>query len=236
MKENEEFDSTNIEAVAPEEKFNLLFKQDSIIPPEYTALIAKQESRDDYRFYGTEYANGWGILYGEQAEAARNFFKQRLSGHPLIDLGGGLGDPMCNLAATKLGSSVYVNVDRNPYESNVQPNPYEIEHSAVLGKNPGTFIVNVYADMLDFISKLKDGVASFVINGIDSIIVDDPKYHQALAKEIIRSTQVHGLIFGINSKVLLIMVSGKLPIKPIDLKNETGLNPPFFSNIYEKME
>ncbi|MBU0597334.1 hypothetical protein KKA94_04255, partial [Patescibacteria group bacterium] len=189
----------NYETVSAESRLRTLFEQNRIIPSEYSALISSQETRDNaVRFQRTEYSERWLDLLGTRAETARNFFKHKIAGHPLIDLGGGMG--LMRSIASEFGPTEYINVDRQ-YHKDLPPNPHEIRHSAQLA-NPDTLEIDIHADMLDFVSRLKEGVASFTLNGIDYSIVDNQKYHEVLAKEIVRATRKHGLIFGIQSIAL----------------------------------
>ncbi|OGH69195.1 MAG: hypothetical protein A3I29_03340 [Candidatus Magasanikbacteria bacterium RIFCSPLOWO2_02_FULL_44_11] len=240
MTEKERFDP-HIEGVSAEERFNLLLDRDRVIPAEYTNLIAKQDTRDNKeRFQRTEYSETWLDLHGKRAETARDFFKQKLTGHPFIDLGGGIG--LMRGIASEFGATEYINVDRQ-YHENLPPNPFEIRHSAPLGNKQNACEIDVHADMLDFVSRLKDGVASFTLNGIDYSIVDDPEYHKALAREIIRATRKDGLIFSIRSMALSeileqLSMGEKLPVKQVNLQQETGfkLVSPLGHYIFEKVE
>jgi len=240
MTEKERFEP-HAEIVSAEERFSLLLDRDRVIPAEYTNLIAKQDTRDDTeRFQRTEYSDRWLDLYGERAKTARDFFKQKLTGHPLIDLGGGMG--LMRGIASEFGATEYINVDRK-YHENLPPNPFEIRHSAPLGNKQNADEIDVQADMLDFVSRLKNGVASFTLNGIDYSIVNDPEYHKALAQEIIRTARKNGLIFGIRSMALSeiseqLSRGETLPVRQVNLQQETGfkLVSPLGYYIFEKME
>lgn len=231
----------NYEAVPAENQLSSIVDQNRVIPSEYLALIASQETRDNaIRFQQTEYSERWLDLLGTRAETARNFFKQKITGHPFVDLGGGMG--LMRQIASEFGPTEYINVDRK-YHKDLPPNPLEIRHSAPLANNPDALEIDVQADMLDFVSRLKEGVASFTLNGIDYSIVDNPKYHDALAREILRATRKHGLIFGIQSIALSqiaeqLFKGVSLPIREVDLQQETGykLNSPLDYRIFEKME
>lgn len=231
----------NYEAVSAENRLSLILDHNQVIPLEYLALITSQETRDNVeRFQRTEYSEKWLDLLGSRAENARNFFKQKITGHPFIDLGGGMG--LMRNVASKFGPTEYINVDRQ-YHEDLPPNPLEIHHSAPLIGNPDALEIDIHADMLDFVSRLKEGVASFTLNGIDHSIVDNPKYHEALAKEILRATRKHGLIFGIQS-ISLSQIAEQLskgksfPIRQVNLQQETGyrLNSPLDYYVFEKME
>ncbi len=231
----------NYEAVPAENRLSTILDHGRVVPSEYLALIASQETRDNAeRFQRTEYSEKWLDLLGTRAETVRNFFKQKITGHPLIDLGGGMG--IMRNVALEFGPTEYINVDRQHYE-NLPPNPLEIRHSAPLANNPDALEIDVHADMLDFVSRLKEGVSSFTLNGIDYSIVDNPKYHAALAREILRATRKHGLIFGIQSIALSqiakqLFKGASLPIRQVDLQQETGyrLISPLDYYVFEKME
>jgi hypothetical protein len=59
--------------------------------------------------------------------------------------------------------------------------------------------------MLDFVSRLRDGSVNFVINGIDTWVIDHPEYDNALADEIERATKIGGVAFGMNSNALWLL-------------------------------
>jgi hypothetical protein len=229
------------EAASAENRLSSLFEHGREIPPEYSVLISSQETRDNAeRFQRTEYSEKWLDLLGTRAETARNFFKQKLAGHPLIDLGGGMG--LMRSLASELGSTEYINIDRQ-HHKNLPPNALEIRHSAPLVDNQDALEIDVQADMLDFVSRLKEGVASFTLNGIDRFIVNNPKYHKALGKEILRATKKNGLIFGIQSIALSqlaeeLFKGESLPIRQVNLQQETGyrLISPLDYYVFEKME
>ena len=235
-KEGSELEITEVDSAR--KKFDLLFDQNRVtLSEEYAKLVRRQDlSSTRGHWQGTTYSETWLDLFEARALPARNFFRQRLSGQPLIDLGGGEG-VMMNLA-TDFGVSEYINVDRG--YGDLPLNPYEIGHSGQL--NPSSITLDVHADMLDFVARLKDNAANFTINGIDNIIVNDSAYHRVLAQELIRATRPGGLIFGIHSNVLheiLRLIQEKnLPIRAVDLKQETGyrLIAPLGYDIFEKME
>lgn len=73
----------------------------------------------------------------------------------------------------------------------------------------GLRILTVQEDALLFISKIKSNSVIVAINGLDSIIIKNPEYHQVLAEEILRITKVGGLIFGMQSDALFILRRSK---------------------------
>lgn len=64
--------------------------------------------------------------------------------------------------------------------------------------------MQIRADMLDFVSRIKDSSVNIVINGIDEYIISVKKYHEALAQEIFRVTKKNGVIFGNRSNCLVV--------------------------------
>ncbi|MBA4337055.1 hypothetical protein C0416_04785 [bacterium] len=215
------------------ERFHSLIDQEATLPPEYEDLIERQEKRPDQgtRFKDTIYSDKWpSILWQESAIKTREFFAERLTGKPLVDLGGGRG--WMTGFANELRVGEYVNVDRNHNQA-LPSDPYRIINSSPLG-------TNIQADMLDFAARLKDGVANFTINGVNQEAIDDERYHAALAKEILRATQSGGLIFGIKSRVITeiskIMDSGNSPVREVNLKKETGycFRTPYIQSVFEK--
>ena len=130
--------------------------------------------------------------------------------------------------AKQCGATTYVSVDRfHPGE----PDPLRSLREETLD---GLHEIEVCADMLDFLTHIKDNIGNFAINGIDELVIPNQAYRQALAQELIRVTRKGGIIFGINSDIPLNMFSGGekaqlrfIPKMPID-------NSDVF--VFEKME
>jgi len=193
--------------------FDDLMDHERVVPADYQKLILLQEQRtkeNSGRFMDTHYSDNWSVVFNSKGEYAKlteqelQYFKERLQGQALVDLGGGSGGVMFDLAANLARAQMYINVDRGRFHPNKPPNPLE-PTDIIPSQDQSRFIVKVKADMLDFISRMKDGSANFAINGIDSIIVSDPRYNEALAKELVRATRSGGLIFGLESEALLIL-------------------------------
>jgi len=197
----------------------LMQEPETVLQPEYAALIRQQDERPDQkvRFKDTIYSEDWAsVLWQEPAKEARRFFEERLTGKPLVDLGGGIG--WMTGFANELRVGKYINVDRN-HHKDLPSDPHKIINSGPLG-------INIQADMLDFVARLKDGVANFAINGVNQEAINDERYVEALAKEVMRATQNGGLIFGIRSGVLA-KISRTLDnensaFREVDLGKETG--------------
>lgn len=164
----------------------------------------------------TPYSENWDhatSLFGERSEEEkalvveeRKYFREHLESAPLVDVGGGFGRLFSFAVAS--GSSMYVNVDRWRFHDEERgPNPITPSSVQRIGDDARSIVrVSVCADMLDTLSRMKSDSANFTINGIDFIMVKNEKYHEALAKEIYRATKPGGLIFGIESPVLDILL------------------------------
>lgn len=202
MSENEKF-------TPPESKrkiitLNDLFDQTyKLLPEEYPHLISDREyDHHRARFQQTRYADSWipeqGLIEDEEQE---NWFAERLRGSVLIDVGGGLSSMQD--FSIDYGVSTYVCVDRfgQTRESPVDPRRPEQESDPT----DTLHAIVVKADMLDFLSHLKDRSANLVINGIDLNIVPDSKYHEALANELARVVKPGGIIFGDHSEALNVL-------------------------------
>lgn len=136
-------------------------------------------------------------------------FKKAIAGNILCELGGAGG--RMEFLAANMGASLYLEVDKYPNHKKNDPTPIDPtigtvkkrefvikrpngkDHILIEGEHDQ---IHVRADMLDFISRLKDNSVNIVINGIDDFVIEVPEYHKALAKEIIRITKRGGVIFG----------------------------------------
>ena len=66
--------------------------------------------------------------------------------------------------------------------------------------------IETLSDALDTISRVPDGDNVHVsVSGFEDCILDDPRYHELLAEEILRVLPVGNLVFGVNSEVLDIL-------------------------------
>ena len=211
MNENEKFTPPETERKVI--TFDDFIDHERVVPADYQELILLQEqksSKHDARFMDTRYSANWNVVWNTKGEYAKfaeqelQYFKDHLQGQTLVDLGGGYGGEMLNLAANLTEAQMYINVDRGRFHPDKPPNPLE-PTDITPSQDQSRFLVRVKADMLDFISRMKDGSANFAINGIDPTIVGDPRYNEALAKELVRATRPGGLIFGIESEALFIL-------------------------------
>ncbi len=143
-------------------------------------------------------------------EVARDYFKEKLSGGVLIDVGGNTGNQIDTMRAfaKKFGARTYIDVD---LMNGGPPDPFtavRANESQYLELPPEERIgamdeYLVTADMLDFVSRLPDNSCNFAENGIDQYILgtgrNGTEYGKALFREMIRATRVGGIIFGIES-------------------------------------
>ena len=164
------------------------------VPPEYERLILAQEQRpiSPYETSDVDYSREWPrMLRGENEQ---NLMRAKLTGGTLVDLGGGIASHMRALAK-QFEASEYLNVDLNPSL------PSDPLHSTADEQDESVHVVQVNSDMLNFLTRMRKASAQFTINGIDELIISEPEYHQALARELVRATKQGGLIFGTNSIV-----------------------------------
>jgi ubiquinone/menaquinone biosynthesis C-methylase UbiE len=132
-----------------------------------------------------------------KAEQVKEYFRNKLSGQTLVDLGGDTGGFIYQFIK-RIGLAnevVYISVDKFINE--------QLVNSGGGGNN---FFVK--DDMLHFLSTLKDDSVNITINGIDLLIIKNDEYHKALADEITRVTKKGGIIFGANSFSVKILKDG----------------------------
>ena len=172
---------------------------------EQKKLIERQEGRTsifDNRFLDHPHSEVWESCLKDNKKNIASYFRERLSGKTLLDLGGGRMTDYIKEIADISEASVYINIDRSnkgiPNEYGLNP-LVPIPYFCTAKK---TLCMKILADMLDFISRVRDGVANCTLNGIDSCIINDPAYNQALAHEMIRVTPKGGIIFGTLSGAL----------------------------------
>ena len=177
------------------------------------------------------------------------FFKEKLSGKPLVDLGGGRTCTLLPIADHN-EASAYINVDkyvgrfadlernplRNQYESYFSPKNIlrDLKRPVLTSNIEPAFI---YADMLDFVARLPDNSANFALFGLDEdIIGGDRRYHEALSKEIARALRGGGIVFGRNSNPLAdrMVSNGPTPISELFFDSEPGSNDRFALRVFEK--
>jgi hypothetical protein len=92
--------------------------------------------------------------------------------------------------------------------------------------------IMVQGDMLDIRSRLPDNSANFTINGIDTWIIENSAYHQALARELERATVPGGIVFGMNSDAVFYISNESFENKPMTV-DDLGVAP-FGIKIVEK--
>ena len=173
-----------------------LIDSERSISEEYRHLIKTQERRDHYRSQNSAFSDAWGLGISSELKDPedRQWFADHLKNKILIDLGGANGS-MCQFSAD-YGLSTYICVDR--FEG-------ALGASKEFNVNESLREIDVVADMLDFLTRIKSRSASITINGIDNFIVDNHAYRTALAEEMLRVVSPGGLIFGANSDPLKIL-------------------------------
>lgn len=198
------------------------------------------------------HSDGWGAQFTinrPQTKALRAYFEKKLQGTPLIDVGGGIIEwSFIPTLAKKTNAGIYINVDRILRDSYGVPNhekdpqdPYTGFLSSVseysfkewpTPKEPQPLkIIEVQADVLDFVSRIPDGSCNFSVNGLDISVIPVEEYEKALIRELVRATKVGGIIFGINSCVLP-QKNKQFKLKHKEL--ELGLYEPT-SGVFEKI-
>ncbi len=171
--------------------------------------IIERELKDNV-FQPQRFSEAWiSILYDSFSEdiverhnprilrKASEFFRDKLKDAFLIDLGGGWGAIMAQFAR-KFGVQTYIIVDlgdvHDPYSA--QPIELECELLSEEEKTRTMTALRVSDDMLDFVARLPDNSANFVLNGIDWDIIRDNEYRSALISELARTTRHGGIVFG----------------------------------------
>lgn len=115
--------------------------------------------------------------------------RKKARGKIMIDLGCGYYISTMVLAASHLQMPAYIGVElNNPIRRDLIPNVPKLE-IALLEKT----------DMLKFMSRLQRGSYGFVLNGIDSCVIDNYLYQKALKEEIARAAESGSIIFGTRS-------------------------------------
>ncbi len=189
---------------------------------DYSSAIRKVESQvfDDERALRANYDRMW-LLYGiDRMSGVRNeeikkYFDEALPGSVVCDLGGHNGGSIEVLAASR-NADLFINVDKYP-RGHVDDTPVDAKRGVFKNSEYKSGItdtvlvegvhknIDVRADMLDFVSRLKDSSVNISINGIDTDLIPDDEYHKSLAKEILRATKQGGIVFGNNSEALQII-------------------------------
>lgn len=179
---------------------------------EYDRLISLEEagSTTDSPFGFTA---GWErIIMGNGSfkhaqKETQEYFRKKLANKILIDLGCGSDmdfswyDVMADIAKS-MGVATYIGIDKH-IERSDEDNLYR---NLVRGNETKRFspmrVILLKGDMLDLVSKLENDTANFTINGINSEVLTNPdEYSIALAREIKRTLEPNGIVFGCNSDV-----------------------------------
>lgn len=146
--------------------------------------------------YYTSAVSHWVNMIAKSKPSSReikyiDFFKSKLKGEILLDLAGGYGD-MVDFADF-MGARVYINVDLNPpfIKDKHEINPL-IDISQQYEYMPEMQVINVKADMLDFISRCPDNSLNVTVNNIDSYVIGLGSPYGNLRKEFDKTFK-HGL-------------------------------------------
>lgn len=166
-------------------------------------------------------------------EETLQLFRRAISGKILCDLGSA-GSRMDYLA-NAFSAGLYIDVDKFPGGHRNTPIDPTVGRSEIrefreftfdgTGKLEGVLPeIHVRADMLDFVSRLKDSSVNIMINGIDGEIIPSAEYHELLAKELLRVLNDDGLIFGNNSSCLVSL--HKMISKDVELQKHFEIIDP----------
>jgi hypothetical protein len=152
---------------------------------------------------------------GQADHKLLELFERTIPGNILCELGGASG--RMELFTASNNAELYLNVDKyprgtkkdstpiNPGVGSVRKAKYRDTITDTVYLEGVHLIMGVRADMLDFVSRIKDASVNVVINGIDGDLIPVEEYHESLAKEILRVTKENGIIFGNNSSSLNII-------------------------------
>jgi len=170
------------------------------VPNDYRRLISKTENQGNLP---TGFSDQWSYFLWEMEKDGKEnelskFLEVHLRGQLLIDLGAGTGRTVGDICRI-FGVKDYVSVDRHYMDF-----PNKLESSDISYReeeSEGLHEILVNSDMLDFISRMPDNRGNFILNGIDSWVIRENDYFEALAKELIRTTKKDGIIFGIESDI-----------------------------------
>ncbi len=170
------------------------------------------------------------------------YFREKIDGHVLLDLGGAR---LCAMfpVADAYGASAYINVDKyitggfrdlredpsknvwGRYWAKRKGLPGWPEEPTTKGKTERAII---HADMLDVVARLPDNSVNFTINGIDDTILgyrrENDFYTEALTREIVRALRPGGVVFGANFAPIAARFERDakrgVPIREYDLRRE----------------
>lgn len=213
----------------------------AMIPSQETRL-AKQKAAALYKFLvekdgmGTEFSSAWWeeLFTNDLYKSDIAILENKLSGTPLIDLGGGVKN-FTNMQqfAAKMGASAYINVDCF-LDSSCESDPYRVMNDPkAQALTPSMPIALVPSDMLEFLSLLQSNSVNITLNGIDYAMIGDETYHYILAQEIVRVTRKGGICFGTGSEALKHLSASGL--EPLDMEC-TDNNESWCRNIFQKQD
>lgn len=174
-------------------------------------IIRAQYSNDLGTSY-TAYSKNW-LHFPEMMKDVFDWMAERLKGQTLVDLGGGAYGEGWNLAKMlKVGT--YVSVDLCAFDEDAAPNPSLplLARGTQFQPEESPRRIHVKDDILNFLLHMRDGSASFMLNGIDTVVlptafcINDrtagPRYHDRIADELFRAVKPEGLILGLGSDSL----------------------------------
>lgn len=184
---------------SPEEitKFNNFFiaEHSQNFPfSKFAKLFRPKKSRINRLSEGTKSQISWALscLDYLKKEQKLEDVKKIFSGQVLIDLGSGRGITHALNICSLLDVEMYIGVDKNPSEQRL----------LTLGKvNHGIPSIVFAEDLLYFIRNLNDGVANFMLNGIDNNVIRNKIYREDLVAQINRITPKEGGMIGFNNYV-----------------------------------
>ncbi len=226
---------------------------DLILKTEQDSALEEWDKRSLFTSYASDLESALRGIIGyerisdkkceEERQEALSYFKKKLKGKILINLGAGSYHAMINFAKES-GVKVYIEVDKFFPENEDIPLNSSVDLS--LGdKNENMQIVTVKSDMLDFLSRIPNESVCIVINGIDGDLIKNNEYHKALIKEFKRVIPNGEIVFGRNSTSLGLISQGVLkntneeekenlqsfrPVRLEFLSNKWGIH----ANIFEK--
>ncbi|KKU68540.1 MAG: hypothetical protein UX89_C0003G0042 [Parcubacteria group bacterium GW2011_GWA2_47_16] len=212
-------------------------------------LAAKQRMAfsewDEAQF--TPFSKHWEqVLLNKEGTLFSPDFLEKLShdlrGDTLVDLGGsvpiseGKLTTMPNIAR-EIGVREYITVD----SAGLMTDKTEVDRVVEVNfdlytkvDTPETEVLAVNADMLDFVSRVTDGSANFVLNGIDGNVIRDEEYREELVKHVVRATKLGGLVWG-NTSVVEKPLSENENFQPVRIFSE-GNGHDFGMFCYKKVK
>ncbi len=172
------------------------YQEGGVRAQKYADIIASA----DCRFFSAGASESWDLWLSREKrfegaafpglENDLSFFSSVLGGHLLTDLGSGKESFMRSFAR-RFGVKLFLEVD--------------LAYRKSEGMSPDTDdtlqIIRTQEDMLRAVALMPDSCSNFTINGIGLELITSREYHAALAHELVRATQPHGVIFGFGSDV-----------------------------------